>query len=262
MGAEEKKYVPNFGNMDLSEIRGTAKAAKNMADIMFKRFTKDIKVVIDSVMFNNDNYKLIKDIKKNVEENIVKYKEILTHLEGLYSARANKYKDEVKELTENFKIIEKRRCTVRTKLKDALEAVEEARNKEQQQRRAEDVPVVLRRGDRDGEKQFKMPTGAHPECISSEFTPLMADNWQGDMKIFIKTCSNLDILSTGEQRTLMKCFVSTALWPQVEVNRAEEIMVCKVGEAYEQQVPIFARKVKFLELTRVKGEGYKEWANK
>ena len=106
----------------------------------------------------------------------------MKHLEGLYSARANKYKDEVKELTENFKIIEERRCTVRTKLKDALEAVEEARNKEQQQRRAEDVPVVLRRGDRDGEKQFKMPTGAHPECISSEFTPLMADNWQGDMK--------------------------------------------------------------------------------
>ena len=54
----------------------------------------------------------------------------MTHLEGLYSARANKYKDEVKELTENFKIIEERRCTVRTKLKDALEAVEEARNKE------------------------------------------------------------------------------------------------------------------------------------
>ena len=122
-----------------------------MADRRFKRFTEDIKVVI----------------------------------EGLYSARADRYKDEVKELTENFKIIEERRCTVRTKLKDTLEAVEEARNKEQQQRRAEDVPVVLRRGDRDGEKQFKMPTGAHPECISSEFTPLMADNWQGDMKLFI-----------------------------------------------------------------------------
>lgn len=38
-------------------------------------------------------------------------------------------------------------------------------------------------------------------------------------------------------------------------------MVCKVGEAYERQVPIFARKVKFLDLARVKGEGYKEWAN-
>jgi hypothetical protein len=26
-------------------------------------------------------------------------------------------------------------------------------------------------------------------------------------------------------------------------------------------VPIFARKVKFLDMARVKGEGYKEWAN-
>ena len=62
----------------------------------------------------------------------------------------------------------------------------------------------------------------------------------------------------------MKRFVSTALWPQVEVNSANsmEIMVRKVGEAYERQVPIFARKVKFLELARVKGEGYKEQENK
>lgn len=43
---------------------GDSQSSQNMADIMFKRFTKDIKVVIDSVMFNNDNYKLIKDIKK------------------------------------------------------------------------------------------------------------------------------------------------------------------------------------------------------
>ena len=38
-------------------------------------------------------------------------------------------------------------------------------------------------------------------------------------------------------------------------------MVCKVGEVYERQVLIFARKVKFLDLARVKGEGYKEWSN-
>ena len=61
---------------------GDSRSSKNIADIMFKRFTKDIKVVIDSVMFNNDNYKLIKDIKKDVEENIVKYKEILTLSKG------------------------------------------------------------------------------------------------------------------------------------------------------------------------------------
>ena len=102
-------------------------------------------------------------------------------MEGLYSARVEKYPDEMKELTKNFKVIEEGRSTVRTKVKDALAAVEEMRNKEQQQRAEEDVPVLPRRGERDGEKKFKMPTGAHPERISSKFTHQMAKNWEGDM---------------------------------------------------------------------------------
>ena len=40
-----------------------------------------------------------------------------------------------------------------------------------------------------------------------------------------------------------------------------KIIVRKVGEAYERQVPLFARKVKFLELMITKGEGYIQWAN-
>ena len=84
------------------------------------------------------------------------------------------------------------------------------------------------------------------------------------MRLFIKTCSNIDIISSDKQRTLMKRFVSTALWPMVELNRADsmEVMVRKVGEAYVRQVPIFARKVKFLELMITKGEGYIQWANR
>ena len=39
-------------------------------------------------------------------------------------------------------------------------------------------------------------------------------------------------------------------------------MVRKVGEAYVRQVPIFAKKVKFLELIITKGEGYIQWANR
>ena len=102
-----------------------------------------------------------------------------------------------------------------------------------------------------------MPTGKHPNHI----TPVMAENETFYKK---KKCSNLDILSNGKQRTLMKKIVSAGLWPQVELNSADNMdtMVRKVGEAYERQVPIFARKVKFLELTRLKGEGYKEWMNK
>ena len=73
----------------------------------------------------------------------------------------------------------------------------------------------------------------------------------------------MDILLGSEQTTLMKRFVSTDLWPMVELNSADsiEIMVRKVGEAYERQVQIFARKVKFLELMITKGEGYIQWAN-
>ena len=44
---------------------------------------------------------------------------------------------------------------MRTKLKTVREANEE------QQMKTEDVPVTPRRGDRDGEKQFKMPAGTH-----------------------------------------------------------------------------------------------------
>ena len=115
-----------------------------------------------------------------------------------------------------------------------------------------------------GDKQFKQPTGAHPERISTEFTPLQAENWQGDMKLFIKTCSNIQVLSTDELRTLMKRFVSTSLWPLVELGRADsmDMVIKKVGEAYNRQVPKFARKVKFLELMIIKGENYVSWSNR
>ena len=50
----------------------------------------------------------------------------------------------------------------------------------------------------------------------------------------------------------------------VELNRADsmETMVRKVGEAYERQVSIFARKVKILELIITIGKGYIKWANR
>ena len=94
---------------------------------------------------------------------------------------------------------------------------------------------------------------------SLQSSPLLQQKtWLEICGFFIKTFSNIDFLSSKEQRTLMKRFFSMALWPKVELNRAEsmETMVRKVGEAYERQVPIFARKVKFLELMITKGEGY------
>ena len=83
------------------------------------------------------------------------------------------------------------------------------------------------------------------------------------MTLFVKTCSNIQVLSIEGQQTLMKRFVSTSLWPLVELGRGDgmEMMIKKVAEAYDRQVPKFARKVKFLELIIIKGESYVSWSN-
>ena len=67
-----------------------------------------------------------------MEENIVKYEDILTYLEGVYSAKPDKFKAEITELTKNFEVMAGRRSTVRTKGKEAVNAIEEEKNKQEQ----------------------------------------------------------------------------------------------------------------------------------
>ena len=84
------------------------------------------------------------------------------------------------------------------------------------------------------------------------------------MKLFLKTCTNMQVLSIKEQTTLVKRYVSTSLWPLVELERGDEIgtMIKKIGDAYNRPVPKFARKVKFLDFMILKGESYVTWANR
>ena len=58
--------------MEMGEIQGAAKAAKNMADRRFKKFEANLQEVIEVGMFDKDNYQLVKDLQQDVEENIVK----------------------------------------------------------------------------------------------------------------------------------------------------------------------------------------------
>ena len=201
-----------------------------------------------------------------MEENNVKYKDILIYLKGVYSAKAEKYTAEMAELTKNFEVIAERRSTLRGKVKEAVAVVEEEKNKHDQMRTREDRPLTgsQREGGGGEERQLKHPQGAHSYRISSEFTPFMAQNWAALMRLYIKTCSNLEILSTDKQWTLCKIFVSLALWPMVELNRSDrmQVMVKRVKEAFERLQLVFARKVKLLELMIMKGEGYIEWANR
>ena len=129
MTGDEEKYTPNFGTMDMYQIKGAAKAAKNMADRRFAKFEGDIQVVIEMKMFDEDNYQLVKELKRDVEENIIKYEEILTHLEGFYYLKQEKYTNQLKEMKENFDVMDSRRSTVWSKGLEAVKAIEEEKNK-------------------------------------------------------------------------------------------------------------------------------------
>ena len=78
------------------------------------------------------------------------------------------------------------------------------------------------------------------------------------MKLYVKICSNLQTLSVEDQKTLMKRYVSTAMWPLVEVGRGDDMamMIKKVVEAYNRINPTFNRKVQFLDIIIMRGESY------
>ena len=99
----EENYSPDYFKMDLADAQGAAKAAKNMADRRFKRFEADVQEVIDGGRYDKDNYKTVKDLKKNIEENIDRYEDTLTQLEGVYAAKPTKYGVEMDELTTTLK---------------------------------------------------------------------------------------------------------------------------------------------------------------
>ena len=80
---EESKYSPNLGAMDMENIEGAAKAAKNLTDRRFQAFEGDIQMIIDMAMFDEDNVKLVKELKLAVGDTLTKYEDILTYLEAI-----------------------------------------------------------------------------------------------------------------------------------------------------------------------------------
>ena len=138
------------------DIKGAAKAAKNMADRRFKKFEGNIQEVIKLGMFDKETYQLVKDRKRDSEENIVKYEEILTYFEGVYSVKPKKFKAQIPEFTKNFEVMAGRRFTVRTKGKEAVKAIEEEKNKQEQKSLREDRTVTgsQKGGGGGGDKQF------------------------------------------------------------------------------------------------------------
>ena len=160
----EEKYTTDY--VTLSEQQGAAKAAKNMADRRFQRFEGDLLEVIEGGRFDEDDYNIVKDLKRDTEENIDRYEDILTHLEGVYAAKPTKFALEIEELANNFEVIAQRRGILRGKVKEANTAIEEERNKYEVKKRKEDREGSSGSGKRgrgasNSEKQFKQPQGSY-----------------------------------------------------------------------------------------------------
>ena len=120
---EESKFFLNLGAMDMENLEGTGQAAKNLADRRFAAFEGDIQMIIEMGMFDEDNLKQVKELKRDVGENLTRYEDILTHLEELYSVKPEKYKAQLKEMKENFDMLNNRRSIVREKSLEAVKAI-------------------------------------------------------------------------------------------------------------------------------------------
>ena len=83
--------------------------------------------------------------------------------------KPEKYTNQLKEMKENFGVIDSRRSTVRSKGREAVKAIEEEKNKKQAKSAREDRTLTgsPQGGGGGGDKQFKQPTGAHPDRIST-----------------------------------------------------------------------------------------------
>ena len=200
--------MTEMSGMNLEEQAGVATAINKLAERRFTKFEEDVEEIIGRTYYDEEDFKKVKDLKMETDEITDKFEKIITYLESCYAGKPGKKENKIKDIVKNYQEITERRDSVRTKVKEANGAIEAARNEEAVRRREE---ITKRNGEGRGEgerpvteKQFKQPTGTLPSKISRDYTPLVAQDWAADMKLYIWTCSNLDILSRGKQRTLCK----------------------------------------------------------
>ena len=186
--------MPEMSGMNLEEQAGVATAINKLAERRFTKFEEDVEEIIGRTYYDEEDFKKVKDLKRETDKITDKYEEIITYFESIYAGKPGKKEKGIKEIVKNYQEITERRDSVRKKVKEANEAIETARNEEAVKRRAENT---RRNGERRGEgerpvteKQFKQPTGTLLSKISRDYTPVLAQYWAAYMKLYIRTCSN------------------------------------------------------------------------
>ena len=123
---EENKYNPGLMAMDIDGLEGEAKAAQSQTNRSFDAFEADIDVIINLGMFEEDNAKQVKELKSNAGDTLTRYEEILSRLEASYSMKPEKFKTQIKDMNDNFGVINTRRYQIRKLSLEASKAIENA----------------------------------------------------------------------------------------------------------------------------------------
>ena len=74
----EEKYIPDTSQMSLEDKAGVDSALKRLSEREYVKYTKEIEEIIEKTYYEEGDFKLVKDLKKETEEFTDKYEEAIT----------------------------------------------------------------------------------------------------------------------------------------------------------------------------------------
>ena len=90
---------------------------------------------------------------------------------------------------------------------------------------------------------------------------MMASDWVSKMLLYLKRCSNVEIISFAEQKTFGKRFVEESIWREINMIRTDTL-VSIINKEEVALSPSFVRMLRFLDMRVSQGEGPIEWASR
>ena len=128
----EAKYVPiSSSETTLEEKEGMAKALQKLAQRKFASFEKEMNGMLDRTYYEEGDSNIVKEKKKETDTFTDKYEEAICWLESSYSGeKGAKRTKELKDIDENYKVLEERRDSVRRLVKEVNAKIDDWKNNE------------------------------------------------------------------------------------------------------------------------------------
>ena len=126
----EDKYIPSSSSeTTVEEKEGMAAALKKLAERKFVTFEKEMIGILERTYHEEEDSNMVKEKKKETETCTNKYEEAICWLDSVYSAeKGTNRKGELKDIEDNYKVLEERRDSVRRLVKEVNAKIEDRKN--------------------------------------------------------------------------------------------------------------------------------------